>query len=175
MFEFENKKYFILSLPEDRRILLDELNQNLKLRHERFYEFELLDLKNFKKIIYRIGYTTSDTLSTDFSGSIWFGITNNNYMVFDTKRAYEYWHKDKENFKALRTFSAHLGINIKKHVKNFKELFSLTDSFNKGPYTGSNEWKYDFCKKYKIRLINELSYLVPPEGKYWENDELLDN
>ena len=51
-------------------------------------------------------------------------------------------------------------------------LFAFLDkNFDRNGYTGTNEWKHDFCNILKTPMIGDLKYLVP-EGKYWFKDEI---
>ena len=51
-------------------------------------------------------------------------------------------------------------------------LFAFLDeNFDRNGYTGTNEWKHDYCNILKTPMIGDLKYLVP-EGKYWYLDEI---
>ena len=58
---------------------------------------------------------------------------------------------------------------------NLKDLFSFLDdnfdNYRNGGYTGSNEWKHDFCNFLKLPMVGDLKYLDPDEG-YWFHNEL---
>lgn len=57
---------------------------------------------------------------------------------------------------------------------NILALFRFFDDFqdHTRAYTGTNEWKHDFCRILKIPMIGDLKYLDPDDGKYWLCDSL---
>lgn len=68
-------------------------------------------------------------------------------------------------------FSWFIYIDIRDFLKSVSILFKFIDSLNENGYSGSNEWKYDACKKIGISMLGDLAYLDQP-GKYWFNNEL---
>jgi hypothetical protein len=59
-------------------------------------------------------------------------------------------------------------------INNIRSFFQfISDHFPAMQgYTGSKEWQRDICQQYKISMINELSYLDPPNYHYWFKNEL---
>ena len=74
-------------------------------------------------------------------------------------------------FKKINTHENYY-MDFKLIKTRLSEIFTLIDdNLQVKGYTGSNEWKRDLCLKHKVPMIDELAYLDPEEG-YWFNNEL---
>lgn len=60
------------------------------------------------------------------------------------------------------------------NISNMKEFFDYlkTEFPEMKGYSGSMEWQFDICQKFKIPLIKDLQYLDPPKGHFWYKNEL---